>query len=167
MGILGDWTAYNVLNTYQALIDKVKTSYLQFSNSVLPLKKGNPLVSTPVALVIRFIVIITSKCLKRRVINNFIITRSVYYFLSNGKQEDKDWQLVKTMFFSRVLQDKFYNKKNKETIVNQFLYFYKSTILKRLEFFVWAILGTLIKSSIIDICWFIISGLLDLDWASA
>ena len=118
IGMLGNWTAHDALNASQTLIDKVKTPYLQFSGSVLPPRKGNPLVSTPATLAIRFIIIIISKCLKQRVINNFIITRSIYYFLFSGKREDKGQQLVKTIFFSRVLQDKFYNKKNKETIVN-------------------------------------------------
>jgi len=27
IGTLGNWTAYNTLNTYQALIDKAKTPY--------------------------------------------------------------------------------------------------------------------------------------------
>ena len=64
IGTLGDWTAYNALNTDKTLIDKAKISCLWFSNSVLLLKKGNPLVSTPAALVVRFIIIITFKCLK-------------------------------------------------------------------------------------------------------
>ena len=116
--MLGNQTTYNALNTYQTFIDKVKTPYLWFFNSILPLKKGNPLISTPATLVIRFIIIITSKYLKQRIINNFIIIKSVYYFLFNSKQEDKDNQLVKTMFFGKVLQNKFYNKKNKETTIN-------------------------------------------------
>ena len=167
IGTLGNWTAYNALNAGQALIDKAKTLCLQFSDSVLPLKKGNLLVSTLAALAIRFVIITTSKCLKQRIINNFIITRSVHYFLSNSKREKKGQQLVKTIFFGRVLQDKFYNKKNKETTVNQFLYFYKSTVPKHLRFFAQAILGTLIENGVIDIYQFIISGLIDLDQASA
>ena len=89
MGILKDWTTYNTLNTDKTLIDKAKTSYPWFSNSVLLLRKGNPLVSTPATLVVRFIIVITSKCLKQRVLNNFIITRRVYCFLFSGKREDK------------------------------------------------------------------------------
>ena len=64
MGILGDWTAYNTLNANKTFIDKAKTSCLWFFDSVLWLKKGNPLVSTLAALVVRFIIIIISKCLK-------------------------------------------------------------------------------------------------------
>ena len=63
IGILGDWTTYNALNTDKTLTDKAKTLYLWFSNSVLPLRKGNPLVSTLAALVVRFVIIIISKCL--------------------------------------------------------------------------------------------------------
>ena len=118
------------------------------------------------ALAIRFIIITTSKCLKQCVINNFTITRSVHCFLSNGKQEDKDWQLVKTTFIGRILWDEFYNKKNRETTVNQFLYYYKNTVLKYFRFFAWAILGTPMENGVIDMCWFIISGFADPDWAS-
>ena len=85
IGMLGNQTAYYALNTSQAFIDKAKTLCLQFSNSVLLLKKGNLLVSTLAALVIRFIIIMTFKCLKQHIINNFIITKSVYCFLFNGK----------------------------------------------------------------------------------
>jgi hypothetical protein len=70
------------------------------------------------------------------------------------------------MFLNRVLWDKFYNKKNRDTIVNQFLCCYKNTILKYLRFFAWAILGTLMENSVINICWFIISGLIDLNWVT-
>ena len=89
MGILGDWTAYNALNANKTLIDKAKTPCLQFSNSVLPLRKGNLLVSTPAALAVRFIIITTSKCLKQHVLNNFTITKRVYCFLSSSKQKKK------------------------------------------------------------------------------
>ena len=60
---LGDWTAYNALNTNKTFIDKIKTLYLWFFNSVLLFKKGNPLVSAPAALAVRFIIITISKCL--------------------------------------------------------------------------------------------------------
>ena len=70
------------------------------------------------------------------------------------------------MFFGRVLWDEFYNKKNRDTTVNRFLCCYKSTILKYLRFFAWAILGTLMENGVIDIYWFIMSGLADLDWAT-
>ena len=63
MGILRDWTAYNTLNTNKTLTDKAKTFYLWFSNSVLLLKKGNPLVSTLATLVVKFIIIIIFKYL--------------------------------------------------------------------------------------------------------
>ena len=85
MGILGNWAAFNASNAGQAFIDKAKTPCPWFFDSVLPLKKGNPLVSTLAVLVIRFVIIITSKCLKQCVIDNFIITRSVHCFLFNGK----------------------------------------------------------------------------------
>ena len=167
MGILGDQTTYNALNANKTFTDKVKNLCLQLSNSVLLLKKGNPLVSTPAALAVRFIIIMTSKCLKQHVLDNFIITRRVYPFLSSGRREEKGQQLVKTIFIGRVLGDKFYNKKNRETIVNQFLHYYKNTVLKYFRFFAWAISGTLIENGVIDIYQFIISGLVNLDWATA
>ena len=58
---------------------------LWYFNTVLPLKKGNPLVNTPATLVVRFIIIMISKCLRQRVLENFIITRNIYYFLVSGK----------------------------------------------------------------------------------
>ena len=63
IGILGYWTAYNTLNTNKTLIDKAKTFYLWFFDSVLLFKKGNPLVSALAVLVIKFVIIIISKCL--------------------------------------------------------------------------------------------------------
>ena len=33
--MLGDWTIYNTLNTDKTFTDKVKTLYLQFSDSAL------------------------------------------------------------------------------------------------------------------------------------
>ena len=70
------------------------------------------------------------------------------------------------MFFGRVLWDEFYNEKNKKITVNQFICFYKSTILKYLRFFAWAILETLMENGVINMYWFIMSGLVDPDWAN-
>ena len=89
MGTLKDWTAYNALNTNKTLIDKAKTFCLWFFNNILLFKKDNPLVSALAVLIVKFIIIIISKCLDQRVFNNFIITKKVYYFLSSGKQEEK------------------------------------------------------------------------------
>ena len=83
--MLGDWTIYNTLNTNKTFTDKAKTLCLWFSNNILPLKKGNPLVSTLAALAVKFIIIIIFTCLKQYVFNNFIITRRVYHFLSSNK----------------------------------------------------------------------------------
>ena len=44
-------------------------------------------------------------------------------------------QTVTTILFSRILWDKFYNKKNKETYINQFLHFQKKAVLLNLKFF--------------------------------
>jgi hypothetical protein len=85
IGILGDWITLNALNADKTLINKVKAPYLQFSDSVLLLKKGNFLVSTLAALVVRFIIIIIFKCLSQCVFNNFIIIKRVYYFLLSSK----------------------------------------------------------------------------------
>ena len=87
--MLGDWTAYDALNADKTLIDKVKTFCLWFSNSILLLRKGNPLVSTLAASVVRFIIITISKCLKQRILNNFTITKKVYHFLSSSRREEK------------------------------------------------------------------------------
>jgi hypothetical protein len=167
MGTLGDWTAYDALNAGQTLTDKAKTPCPWFSDSVLPLRKGNPSVSTPAASAVRFVIVTTSKCLKQRVLDNFTITRRVHRFLSSGKREDKGQQSVKTTFLGRVLWDEFHNEKNKETTVNQFLRYYKSTVPKHLRFFVWAMSGTPMENGVVDMCWFIMSGLADPDWATA
>ena len=103
MGILGDWTIYNALNADKTFTDKVKTFYLWFFNSVLLFKKGNSLVSAPAALVVRFIIIIISKCLKQRILNNFTITKRVHRFLFSSRREEKGQQSIKTKFFNRVL----------------------------------------------------------------
>ena len=71
------------------------------------------------------------------------------------------------MFFNKVLQNKFYNKKNRDTTVNRFLYHYKSTVLKYFRFFAQAILETLIENGVINIYQFIISGLVNLDQVTA
>ena len=85
IGTLGDWTAYNALNANETFIDKAKTPCLWFFNSVLPLRKGNPLISTLAASAVRFIIITISKCLKQRILNNFTITKKVYHFLSSSR----------------------------------------------------------------------------------
>jgi hypothetical protein len=89
MGILGNWTAYNASNTNETLIDKTKTPCLWFSNTILLFKKGKPLVSTPAASAVRFIIITIFKCLSQCVLNNFTIIKRVHCFLSSGRQEEK------------------------------------------------------------------------------
>ena len=64
MGTLGDWTTYDALNVDETFMDKAKILCLWFFNNVLPLRKGNPLVSTLAALVVRFVIIMIFKCLK-------------------------------------------------------------------------------------------------------
>jgi hypothetical protein len=85
IGTLRDWTVYDALNTDKTLTDKVKTPCLWFSDTILLSKKGKPLVSTPAALAVRFIIITISKCLSQCVFNNFIIIKRVYRFLSSSR----------------------------------------------------------------------------------
>jgi hypothetical protein len=63
IGILGDWTAYDALNTDETLIDKTKTLYLWFFDTILLSRKGKPLISTPAASAVRFVIIIIFKYL--------------------------------------------------------------------------------------------------------